>query len=321
MTQPAPTSIVTAHDVAHVRFGVPDLDAMRRFLLDFGMTEAASTDDALYMRGYAGTPFAHVSEHRAEPKFLGFGILLNGEEDLRRLAEHEGVEVSPLDGPGGGLVARLVDPDGFTVEVVAGQAPPETMPSPLSPAWNHNGDYPRQSAVRRVAKGPSHVRRLGHVVLAVSNFRASEAWYKQRFGFVTSDEIQPAPGVAIGAFMRCDRGDQPCDHHTLFLLERPGPPGFMHAAFEVADFDDLMAGHDHLAAAGYDHQWGIGRHYLGSQVFDYWRDPFGHEIEHWTDGDQFVASDGGGIASIPELMGVQWGMPMPPIPGAPEPVQ
>jgi catechol 2,3-dioxygenase-like lactoylglutathione lyase family enzyme len=159
---------------------------------------------------------------------------------------------------------------------------------------------------------------LGHVVLGVSDFRRSEAWYKERFGFITSDEIRPAPGVAIGAFLRCDRGAEPCDHHTLFLFERPGaPPGFMHAAFEVADLDDLMAGHEYLKAAGYAHMWGVGRHILGSQVFDYWNDPFGNEIEHWTDGDQFVAADGGGIASIAELMGVQWGMPMPPMPGPP----
>lgn len=313
-----PASIVTAYDVAYVRFGVPDVAAMRRFLHDFGMVEVAATEDRLHMRGYEGTPFAHVTECRAEPAFLGFGIWLNSEDDLRRLAAREGVEVTPLDGPGEGWVARLTDPDGFVVEAVAGQGVAAPLAAPPSPSWNQGGAYPRQSAVRRVDKGPSHVRRLGHVVLAVSNFRASEAWYKDRFGFVTSDEIQPAPGIAIGAFMRCDRGDQPCDHHTLFLLERPGPPGFMHAAYEVADLDDLMAGHDHLMAAGYDHQWGIGRHYLGSQVFDYWRDPFGNEIEHWTDGDQFVARDGGGVASLDELMNVQWGMPMPPLPGPPE---
>ena len=114
--------------------------------------------------------------------------------------------------------------------------------------------------------------------------------------------------------MRCDRGDEPCDHHTLFLMERPIPPGFMHAAYEVRDLDDLMAGHDHLIARQYDHQWGIGRHHLGSQVFDYWRDPYGNEIEHWTDGDQLVTRDGGGIASIDQLLGVQWGMAMPPLP-------
>jgi hypothetical protein len=119
--------------------------------------------------------------------------------------------------------------------------------------------------------------------------------------------------------MRCDRGDQPCDHHTLFLLARGGPAGFMHSAFEVADFDDLMAGHEHLKGRGRDAAWGVGRHYLGSQIFDYWRDPWGHEIEHWTDGDKLLARDGGGVATIDQLMGVQWGMKMPPPPSGPPP--
>jgi hypothetical protein len=62
---------------------------------------------------------------------------------------------------------------------------------------------------------------------------------------------------------------------------------------------------------GYTPSWGIGRHILGSQVFDYWRDPHGFEIEHWTDGDQLRASDGGGRAGMEAALGVQWGMQMP----------
>jgi hypothetical protein len=46
-----------------------------------------------------------------------------------------------------------------------------------------------------------------------------------------------------------------------------------------------FAGHEHLRARGHKHSWGLGRHVEGSQLFDYWRDPFGHKIEHWTDGD------------------------------------
>jgi hypothetical protein len=78
-----------------------------------------------------------------------------------------------------------------------------------------------------------------------------------------------------------------------------------------------MAGHAHLSGAGAEAAWGVGRHLLGSQVFDYWKDPWGFEVEHWTDGDQLRASDGGHIASIADLIGVQWGMPMPPHPDAP----
>lgn len=310
-------SIAKAHDVAYVRFRATDLQLMQTFLLDFGMIPVESSPSRLAFRGHGVEPFVHLTEQGA-PGFAGFGFRLHSLGDLEALAVHDNAKVEAFNGPGGGSVVRLTDPDGFVVEAVAGQTLADPIPPPPAEPWNQDGLYPRQSRPRRVPAKPSHVQRLGHVVLGVSNFRRSEAWYKTRFGLVTSDEIQPAPDVAIGAFLRCDRGDQPCDHHTLFLLERGGAPaGFMHAAYEVLDLDDLMAGHDHLVAAGYRHQWGVGRHILGSQVFDYWLDPFGHEIEHWTDGDQFVTANGGGIASVPDLMGVQWGMPMPPLPGPP----
>ncbi|HEU4960734.1 MAG TPA: VOC family protein [Sphingomonas sp.] len=312
-------SIVKAHDVAYVRFRAPDLAMMQAFLLDFGMLEVERGDDRLFMRGYGPSAFVHATERADEAGFAGFGIWVNNFEDLEKIARHDDAVIGDLDAPGDGKVVRLTDPDGFVVEVVTGQARAAPVGYPKRDVWNQGGAYPRKGVLRRVVHGPSHVQRLGHVVLGVSNFRRSEAWYKERFGLVTSDEVRPAPDVAIGAFLRCDRGDQPCDHHTIFLLERPVPPGFMHAAFEVADFDDLMSGHEHLKKTNRKHFWGVGRHYLGSQVFDYWKDPWGNEIEHWTDGDQLVTADGGGIGSIPELMGVQWGMEMPPLPGKGKP--
>jgi hypothetical protein len=80
----------------------------------------------------------------------------------------------------------------------------------------------------------------------------------------------------------------------------------------VVDLDDLMLGHERLKAAGRRPEWGVGRHILGSQVFDYWRDPFGHTLEHWTDGDLFTAADGSNTATLQDLLGVQWGPAAPP---------
>lgn len=309
-------SVIKAYDVAHVRFAAPDLGLMRTFLNDFGMTEIALGDDRLCMRGYSSSPFSHITE-RGESRFLGFGIRAKSLADLQLIASHDRVPVEPLDAPGGGKVARLYDPDGHTVEVVADQQPSDDAIMPRSVPWNHGGDYPRQGEFRRVERRPSRVKRLGHVVLAVSDYRRSLAWYTERFGFIISDEVQPEPGHGIGAFLRCDRGLESSDHHTLFIVERPGSPGFMHAAYEVQDLDDLMAGSEHLRNAGYEHFWGVGRHFLGSQVFDYWLDPFGNELEHWTDGDQLRAQDGGGVATMDQLLGVQWGMKMPPLPDFP----
>jgi catechol 2,3-dioxygenase-like lactoylglutathione lyase family enzyme len=308
-------SVAKAYDVAYVRFRAPDLEKMRSFLLDFGMVDAVNEQaaDRIYMRGCGRAPFLHTTE-LGEQGFAGLGVWVRDRADLERLAEHDGTIVERLDAPGGGLVVRLTDPDGYLIEAVAEQELAASIErnAPKSAPWNQAGEYPRIGSFRRVKQGASHVQRLGHCALSVTNFKLSEKWYKDRFGFLTSDEVQPAPGVATGAFMRADRGDEPCDHHTILLFEMPGAPAqLMHTAFEVADVDDLMTGHDHLMEAGWNSYWGIGRHILGSQVFDYWKDPWDHEIEHWTDGDQLRTADGGGVAGLDLVLGGQWGPPNP----------
>ena len=310
-------SLIKALDVAYVRFSVPDLARQRAFLRDFGLIEkAGDADGMVYFRGQGAAPFCYTMQE-GEPAFLGLGVYAADRADLDKIAAHDGAAVEATDAPGGGYRVRLTDPNGFVVDVVAGQTP--VAPIPVAPAlpWNEGGSNPRASVRRRGTTGAAHVQRLGHVVLGVSDFRASEAWYKERFGLITSDEVQPAPGVALGAFMRMDRGDQLADHHAIVCVQLGGPPGFMHAAFEVAGVDDLMFGHEHLKAAGHKLQWGTGRHILGSQVFDYWQDPYGNEMEHWTDGDQFTAADPGGVATMADVLGVQWGAPFPGLSGAP----
>lgn len=66
----------------------------------------------------------------------------------------------------------------------------------------------------------------------------------------------------------------------------PDAPSHMHhTSFEVEDFDTQVMGHQWLAEHGHYALWGVGRHILGSQIFDYWRDPSGFTIEHYADGD------------------------------------
>ena len=307
-------STIKIEDVAFVRFRAPDLGAMRSFLEDFGLTAVEATDRRLVMRGASTAPVLHVTEF-GEPGLAGLAFRAASVADLERLAAAEGATVEDLALPGGGRVARLSDPDGHRVEIVAGQAPVPPLGLPTSQRWNLAAERQRLGVTKCVPAGPAHVVRLGHVVLNVSDFRTSERWYKDRFGFITSDEVQVSPEFALGAFLRCDRGETPTDHHTLFLAQSPKGPGFNHAAFEVADLDDLMLGHQRLKEAGRHAEWGVGRHILGSQVFDYWRDPWGHTLEHWTDGDVFTAADGSNVATLQDLLGVQWGPPAPPTMG------
>jgi catechol 2,3-dioxygenase-like lactoylglutathione lyase family enzyme len=307
-------STIKIEDVAFVRFRAPNLGEMRAFLEDFGLTVVEETGRRLGVRGSGPAPIAHVTE-LGEPGFVSVAFRAESLQDLERLAAAENVAVEDLDTPGGGKRIVLADPDGHRIEVVAGQTTAAPIASPPGQPWNRADEKTRYRAVKRIAAGPAMVARLGHVVLNVSDFRASEQWYKDRFGLITSDEVQLTPEFSAGAFFRCDRGETPTDHHTLFLLQAPTGPGFNHAAFEVADLDDLMRGHQRLKEAGRHAEWGVGRHILGSQVFDYWRDPWGHILEHWTDGDLFTAADGSNVAPIEDLLGVQWGPGAPPTMG------
>jgi len=306
---------IKIQDIAYVRFGAPDLDAMEAFLTEFGMVRSQRSDDLLYMRGVGADPYLHVTR-RGKPGFLAAGFEAASMKDLETLAREENVSIDSLDGPGGGFIMKLTDPNGFLIEVVAGRTRAEPIELAAPIPYNDAYSTPRLNALKRLTSGPSHVKRLGHCVLNVKNFHESERWYKSRFGLITSDEVNlGSADQPFGAFMRCDRGNIPSDHHTLFLLGT-GKPGFNHAAYEVADFDDLMCGHDWLKEKGRRHEWGVGRHLLGSQIFDYWRDPWGHMLEHWTDGDLLDAAWGSRTATIQEALRTQWGPPPPPTMGS-----
>jgi catechol 2,3-dioxygenase-like lactoylglutathione lyase family enzyme len=299
-------STIKVEDVAYVRFSAPDLDAMEVFLTEFGLLRAARTDDALYMRGTGPEPYAHVT-HKGAPGFVGVAFRAGSVADLEKLAKAEGRDVAALDGPGGGKMVALTDPDGHRLEIVTGRESAAAIAVTREFPTNDAFFYPRQNSPKRVGQGPSHVKRLGHLVLGVSDFARAQAWWQSRLGFIASDQW-PEENPR-GAFMRCDRGAMPVDHHTIGLVA--GGFRFGHAAFEVVDLDDLMRGKEHLAAKSRKHEWGVGRHYLGSQIFDYWADPWGHTVEHWTDGDLMDADWGTRKVSTDIVRAVQWGMAAP----------
>lgn len=300
-------------DIAYVRFEAPDLDVVEAFFTDFGLRRSARTDDTLYLRGLGDEGFVHITHRAEQPSFVGLGFAASSLAELEKLAAHDDFSpIAELDGPGGGAVVTATDPNGFRVDVVANRGSVGALPAKQPGVRNDAIEQPRTGAPLRLESGPSQVKRLGHCVIDVVDFRTSEAWYKQHLGLVTSDEIALDDDRSLGAFLRCDRGAAYVDHHTLFLVGL-GRAKFGHAAFEVADFDDLMLGNTHLANAGHTHQWGIGRHILGSQIYDYWLDPNGHMVEHWTDGDLFNDETPPNTADFDTLLGSQWG----PISGSP----
>jgi hypothetical protein len=110
------------------------------------------------------------------------------------------------------------------------------------------------------------------------------------------------------AFIRCDLGSVPSDHHTLAMHLGPGT-GYVHSAYQVTDLDSIAAGGEYLKERGYQRSWGIGRHIQGSQLFDYWRDPDRFMLEHFADGDLFSSDVEPGWAPMSTSGLAQWGPP------------
>ena len=292
-------------DVLYVRFRVPDLERQQRFLDDFGLTTDVE-DGRLLGRGTDPNRYVYWAE-QGEAAFLGLGFEALSEQALEQIAAIDGVPVESLDQPGGGRIARLTDPDGLAVDVVHGIDKPEPLPPPRRLPLNTGEARGRLGERVLVDQATPSVKRLGHVVLNVSDFRVSEAWYKERLGLLTTDEIHVGDeSNVIAAFMRCNRGERFVDHHAL-ALNGLGKAEFNHAAFEVADWDALMVGHDLLRKREYEHRWGVAKHILGSQVFDYWKDPHGFTLEHFTDGDLFNEAFGSHKATVEQVTGVFWG--------------
>ncbi|MBI3783503.1 MAG: VOC family protein [Deltaproteobacteria bacterium] len=305
------TPIIRVRDMAFPRFQVPDLDQMEAFLTAFGMQRSTRTADALYMRGSDGQHHVHVS-HLGPAAFVGLSFWATSHDDLETLARGTRTRVEPTNEPGGGAVVHLRDPDGRRIDVVHGLAELETLPLRSHPALNTGVERPRIGTLQRVASGPAQVKRCGHAAIKTTDLATLSRWYGETLGMLVSDDIyMEGPDKPMGRFVRCDRGSEPADHHTLLLLETPEVK-LGHVAYEVADFDDLMVGHDHLQANGHGGRpyWGIGRHILGGQIFDYWKDPFGFTIEHWTDSDLLRADTAPGAHHILNALS-QWG-PMPP---------
>lgn len=294
-------------DLAYIRLQAPDLNKAEAFLVDFGLIRAERTRDTLYMRGSDEAPFLHVT-HLGEPRFLGTAWYAPNEEALKAASALPGASgVETIDEPGGGRRVRLTDPQGYGVEIVHGRRNPEPLPveeTLLNLGWD---GLRRTGTLQRFPKRPSRVKRIAHYVLTTPDVPKNVAWHRETLGLVCSDDVYIGDQKnVVGSFNRCDRGTEYVDHHVFFC--RTGPvAGLNHVSFEVQDVDDVMLGHDYLTAKGYRHIWGVGRHVLGSQIFDYWCDPWGRVHEHWTDSDRLNNATPPQLLTREQASGVQWG--------------
>ena len=254
----------------------------------------------------------HITE-KGDPKFVGIAYHAASEDDLKTLAKVPGASgIENMDEPGGGKRVRLTEPNGYQIEVVWGMdkvnrdrsaAPDAQLRLRAARARGRPDAHP---------KGPSRVKRVAHAVLGTPKVKETVNWFRHHLGFICSDDVYAGEKEnLIGSFNRIDGGETFVDHHVFFAINH-SHAGLNHVSFEVQDMDDVFMGHQHMRDTGkYEHMWGIGRHLLGSQVYDYWADPWRRVHEHWADSDRLNIKNGSNLLSAEEALVSQWGDPPP----------
>lgn len=258
--------------LAHVYYTHVDIELANRFLLDFGLRETEKRDHKTYYRGYGTEPFLYCASAGDTTAFGGVAFEVESFHDLQLASDTlpNATAIHDLDAPGGGKRVTFYDPvDGFPFHLVYGQQPVE--PSADYPELPFN--FPRNkhrpvSTFKRLQPGPAPVHKLGHVGCCVTDFSTTFDFYTTHFNFKPSDIVYEGE-KDVTTFLHLDRGVEHVDHHSFFFFE--GPQFHVHhSSFEVHDFDVQALGHEWLRGKGYDLVWGVGRHVLGSQIFDYW---------------------------------------------------
>ncbi|MEM9401282.1 MAG: VOC family protein [Pseudomonadota bacterium] len=300
-----------AVDLLFLRFELTDLDAQKEYFEHFGLQLLDESADTIWYRGTGIAPFCYCATRGEQNRFVSAGYYVDSRDQLEAVASAFDTLIFSSKEPGGGEKVVVTDPDGIGVELFFGItfATPDRQPPP---SLNSGVEKTRINKLQRIGKDAgewkledgewrykltSRVMRIGHYAINVSDAEESINWYAQTLGFLISDNLVMPDGRRTGAFMRVNQGDKPVDHHSINIVgPRKGREGyegtFGHGGFELSgSVDDLMAGHFRMKTHGkYIHEWGIGRHLLGSQIYDYWRDPAGFTLEHWIDGDLVDAS-------------------------------
>ena len=261
----------------HVGLTLPSPEQARSFYAAFGL-EVGEKNGAVVARcaGRDQDQVVVVEGKKRGLHYLSFGTRPEDIAPAKARLEARGVKL--LDPPVGGTAEGLWfrDPDGNLIHLGT-----EASATPRkAPAVNVN----THSAVVRINQRgclPFGMKpqplRLGHVILFTPDPPRQADFYRSLLGMKLSDSV----GDNMVMFLR---GASDGDHHLLGLLKSQHP-GLHHASFEMDSLDHIEIAARGLKEAGYQHVWGTGRHSVGSNMFHYFRDPWGTLAEYFYDLD------------------------------------
>lgn len=273
--------------VESVIYGAEDIDAATRFHEDWGLeltdrgTNGADfrlpDDTTVHVRGIddAGLPPASVPGSTAREVIWGVADKAALEAIGAELSRDREVTADA----DGGLHSH--DDLGYRLgfRVTARTPRPVTLPE-TNTVWN----APRvDRRAELFTRAPVRQQRMFHVVYwAPGDTEKYANFYMERLGFKLTESVR-----GVGFFMRCGASH---DHHNLFLEGTESNFGFQHLAYEVRDFDDILRCGSHMEQHGWQSQIGPGRHYFGSGLFWYFRNPAGGLSETGMDSD-YISDD------------------------------
>ncbi|KAF2259031.1 hypothetical protein CC78DRAFT_525427 [Lojkania enalia] len=279
-----------------VHYQHPNLDAIERFLVDFGLFVVKREETRTYYRGFGPETYVYIAEQSPDERkhFVGGILAVESVDDLHRAAQVPGSSsIEDAHSLSGGKQVVLTDPVGMKVTLVHGakmRPASEVNEEVPGPILINSGTVRSRQTLLSLEHGPSRVAKCGHYGLRVDFSKFDEAvdWYMDTFNLKLSSCLQLANGKPAFMFLHIDKGKEFVDHHTIFLCRAMKPLSEAtphHSSFETDSFDTQQLGHDWLLQKGWTNCYGIGRHKYGSHIFDYWFDASGNIIEHYTDGD------------------------------------
>lgn len=257
------------HSINHVGLLMPDLAEASRFMHAFGLR--------VEQRGQQLNVRASASEHvwlrvqRGDKKQLAFvSVGCYAEDYLQICQQIEAAGGQPASahalGSDDGYWFR--DPHGTLLQL---RVAPKMMPDQKTPMADRSVPAGVQGAAFRDTMATVAPTRLAHMLMFTPDVQRSVEFYEQALGVRVADR-----SADLVAFTYARHG---CDHHLLAFVKSDGI-GVHHTSWDLPAIEDLGIGAAQMRNAGFPYQWGLGRHVLGSNYFNYVRDQAGKWWEY-----------------------------------------
>ncbi len=268
--------------IEEAHYGVEDLELCIRFFADFGLGAPDQKERTASYRTAAGQLLC--LHDRREPELppapepgstireVVWGV--DRQSDLDVLVAGLGRDREITEDPAGTFHTHDDCGYGIGLRLVRDSAAQLWFREANSTGHERRWNEPLQRLGRARPYRMCHV--AYHIPLA--GREQSVTFYTERLGFHVTDQL-----VDMGTFMRA-AGD--ADQHTLLLGHRADRRGINHIAFEVANFDEVVEGGNHMVACGWPESRRLGRHTIGSNVFRFFQAPCGGRVEYAADMDR-----------------------------------